>query len=204
MIFDEQDLVKTFNKADNFTAIGAVVLGQTAAVTATAAGAAAAATAGMAVTGLAATVAGAGLTSMQQAKQGEAANAFAQRNAMMGSRNATIAMQNSEFNAKLKEREDKRRRSGQAAGLQSSGTEIYEGTNLIAMATQEFTDDMNAQLIRRGGAIESQNLQMQAGMTSAQGTVSQQAGYSAAGASLLTGAGQTGMQYAKFKQAGIG
>ena len=72
------------------------------------------------------------------------------------------------------------------------------------MATQEFTDDMNAQLIRRGGAIESQNLQMQAGMTSAQGTVSQQAGYSAAGASLLTGAGQTGMQYAKFKQAGIG
>ena len=29
MIFDEQDLVKTFNKADNFTAIGAVVLGQT-------------------------------------------------------------------------------------------------------------------------------------------------------------------------------
>ena len=190
MIFDEHDLVKTLNKADNFTAIGMAV-GATAAN---------AAVTGMAVTSLAATVVGTGLTAMQQAKQGEAANAFAQRNAMMGSRNATIAMQNSEFNAKLKEREDKRRRSGQAAGLQSSGTEIYEGTNLIAMATQEFTDDMNAQLIRRGGAIESQNLQMQAGMTSAQGTVSQQAGYTAAGASLLTGAGQTGMQAAKFKQ----
>ena len=193
MIFDEQDLVKTFNKADNFTAIGMAV-GATAAN---------AAVTGMAVTSLATTVLGTGLTAMQQAKQGQTANAFAQRNAMMQNRNATIAMQNSEFNAKLKEREDKRRRAGQAAGLQASGVEIYEGTNLIAMATQEFTDDMNAQLIRRGGAIESQNLQMQAGITSAQGTASQKAGYTAAGASLLTGAGQTGMDYAKFKQSGI-
>jgi hypothetical protein len=59
---------------------------------------------------------------------------------------------------------------------------------------------MNAQLIRRGGAIESQNLQMQAGITSAQGTASQKAGYTAAGTSLLTGAGQVGMQATKFNQ----
>lgn len=196
MIFDKQDLVKTLKKIDCFEAIGYAILAEGAT-------AAAAATAGMAATALATTVVGTGLTAMQQAKQGETANAFAQRNAMMDNRNATIAMQNSEFNAKLKEREDKRRRAGQAAGLQASGVEIYEGTNLIAMATQEFTDDMNAQLIRRGGAIESQNLQMQAGITSAQGTASQQAGYTAAGASLLTGAGQTGMQYAQFKRSGI-
>ena len=190
MIFDEQDLVKKLNKADNFTSIG-LALGAEAAT---------AAMTGMAASSLALTVVGTGFTAMQQAQQGKTANAFAQRNAMMQNRNATIAQQNAEFNAKLKENEDRRRRKNQEAGLQSSGIEIYEGTNLIAMATQEFTDDMNAQLIRRGGTIESQNLQQQAGITSAQGTASQQAGYTAAGTTLLTGAGQTGMQATKFRQ----
>ena len=193
MIFDEQDLVKTLKKIDCFEAIGYAILAEGAT-------AAAAATAGMAATSLAMTVVGTGLSAMQQAKQGETANAFAQRNALMQNRNAGITQQNAEFNAKLKENEDRRRRAGQAAGLQASGIEIYEGTNLIAMATQEWTDDMNAQLIRRGGTIESQNLQQQAGMTSAQGTASQQAGYTAAGTTLLTGAGQTGMQATKFRQ----
>ena len=197
MIFDEQDLVKTLKKIDCFEAIGYAILAEGAT-------AAAAATAGMAATGLAVTVVGTGLSAMQQAKQGETAYAFGQRNAMMQNRNATITQQNAEFNAKLKENEDRRRRAGQAAGLQASGIEIYEGTNLIAMATQEWTDDMNAQLIRRGGTIESQNLQQQAVMTSAEGTVARQAGYTGAGASLLTGTGQAGMQLAKFKQVGIG
>jgi len=196
MIFDEQDLVKTLKKIDCFEAIGYAILAEGAT-------AAAAATAGMAATSLAMTVVGTGFTAMQQAQQGQTANAFAQRNALIQNRNATIAQQNAEFNAQLKEREDRRRRAGQAAGLQASGIEIYEGTNLIAMATQEWTDDMNAQLIRRGGTIESQNLQQQAGITSAQGTASQKAGYTAAGASLLTGAGQGGMDYAKFKQSGV-
>ena len=196
MIFDEQDLVKTLKKIDCFEAIGYAILAEGAT-------AAAATTAGMAASSLALTVVGTGFTAMQQARQGETANAFAQRNAMMQNRNATITQQNAEFNAKLKESEDKRRRSNQAAGLQGSGIEIYEGTNLIAMATQEWTDDMNAQLIRRGGTIESQNLQQQAVMTSAEGTVARQAGYTGAGASLLTGVGQSGMQLAKFKQVGI-
>jgi hypothetical protein len=149
----------------------------------------------MAGAGIAATVIGAGVSAYGQIQQGKTANAFAQRNAQIMNRNATIAQQNSEFNAKLKEREDKRRRAGQAAGLQASGVEIYEGTNLIAMATQEFTDDMNAQLIRRGGAIESQNLQMQAGVTIAEGKAAKTAGYTAAGGSLLTGMGSAGSQY---------
>ena len=195
MIFDEQDLVKTLKKIDCFEAIGYAILAEGAT-------AAAATTAGMAASSLAMTVVGTGFTAMQQAQQGQTANAFAQRNSMMQNRNATIAMQNSEFNAKLKENEDRRRRKNQEAGLQASGVEIYEGTNLIAMATQEWTDDMKAQLIRRGGTIESQNLQQQAGITSAQGTASQQAGYTAAGASLLTGVGQAGMQTAKFRKEG--
>ena len=150
-----------------------------------------------------ATVAWTAVSAYSQAQQGKTANMFAQRNAQIQTRNAQIAQQNAEFNAKLKEREDKRRRSSQVAGLQPSGVEIYEGTNLIAMAEQEYTDDMNAQLIRRGGTIESQNLVQQAGITSAQGMASQQAGYMGAGSSLLTGAGKAGMQYATIKKQGI-
>ena len=149
-----------------------------------------------------ATVAGTAMSSYSQIQQGKTANKIAQRNAQIQTRNAQIAQQNAEFNAKLKEREDKRRRSSQVAGLQPSGVEIYEGTNLIAMAEQEFTDDMNAQLIRRGGTIEAQNLRMQADITSAQGKASRQAGYMGAGSSLLTGAGEAGTQYYQLKKAG--
>tara|TARA_Y100000296_G_scaffold61607_1_gene71468 strand:+ start:4202 stop:4789 length:588 start_codon:yes stop_codon:yes gene_type:complete len=193
MILDERGVDKLFKKVDCFQAIGMAVLpaGATAA---------AASTAGMSAVSLGLTVLGTGFTAMQQAQQGKTANMFAQRNAQIQTRNAQIAQQNAEFNAKLKEREDKRRRSSQVAGLQPSGVEIFEGTNLIAMAEQEYTDDMNAQLIRRGGTIESQNLVQQAGITSAQGKASQQAGYLGAGSSLLTGAGKAGMHYTEINR----
>ena len=155
MILDEQDLVKTLKKADNFEAVGMAILGAGAAP-------AAATTAGMAAASLATTVIGAGVSAYGQAQQGKTANVIAQRNAQIQNRNATIARQNAEFNAKLQEREARRRRSSQVARLGASGIEVFEGTNLIAMAEQEFVDDMNAQLTRRGGAIEAGNLQQTA------------------------------------------
>ena len=196
MILDEQDLVKTLKKADNFEAVGMAILGAGAAP-------AAATTAGMAAASLATTVIGAGGSAYGQAQQGKTANVIAQRNAQIQNRNATIARQNAEFNAKLQEREARRRRSSQVARLGASGIEVFEGTNLIAMAEQEFVDDMNAQLTRRGGAIEAGNLQQTAAITSAQGTASRSAGFLGAGTSLLTGAGSAGLQGAKLKRQGV-
>ena len=196
MILDEQDLVKTLKKADNFQAVGMAILGAGAAP-------AAATTAGMAAASLATTVIGAGVSAYGQAQQGKTANVIAQRNAQIQNRNATIAQQNAEFNAKLQEREARRRRSSQVARLGASGIEVFEGTNLIAMAEQEFTDDMNAQLIRRGGAIEAGNLQQTAAITSAQGTASRSAGFLGAGTSLLTGAGSVGLQGSKLRNQGV-
>ena len=196
MILDEQDLVKTLKKADNFQAVGMAILGAGAAP-------AAATTAGMAAASLATPVIGAGVSAYGQAQQGKTANAIAQRNAQIQNRNATIAQQNAEFNAKLQEREARRRRSSQVARLGASGIEVFEGTNLIAMAEQEFTDDMNAQLIRRGGAIEAGNLQQTAAITSAQGTASRSAGFVGAGTSLLTGAGSAGIQGSKLRNQGV-
>ena len=78
-----------------------------------------------------------------------------------------------------------------------------EGTNMVALAEQEFIDDMNAQLIRRGGQIQAQGLEDQAVLTSAQGTVARKSGMVGAGSSLLTGLGQTGMQYRTLDQQGV-
>jgi len=152
---------------------------------------------------IAATVIGAGITAYGQIQQGKTANAIAQRNAQIMNRNATIAQQNAEFNAKLQEREDSRKRKNQQAGLQASGVEIYEGSNLIAFANQEWTDEINAELIRRGGENEAANLRMQAGVTIAEGQAAQTAGYTAAGGSLLTGIGSAGMDYRVGKKTGV-
>ena len=193
MILDEQDVGKLFKKIDCFETIGYMIVAKTAT-------AAAAKTAGMAAVSLATTAIGAGVSAYGQGQQGKTANVVAQRNAQIQSRNATIAQQNAEFNASLQEREARRRRSKNIASLGGSGIDVYEGTNLIALAEQEFVDDMNVQLTRRGGVIEASNLTQQAGITSAQGTASQRAGYLGAGTSLLTGAGKVGMQATKYNQ----
>ena len=196
MILDEQDVGKLFKKVDCFETIGYMIVAETAT-------AAAASTAGMAAVSLATTAIGAGVSAYGQAQQGKPANVVAQRTAQIQNRHATIAQQNAEFNAKLQEREARRRRSSQVARLGASGIEVFEGTNLIAMAEQEFTDDMNAQLIRRGGAIEAGNLQQTAAITSAQGTASRSAGFLGAGTSLLTGAGSAGIQGSKLRNQGV-
>lgn len=149
----------------------------------------------LAVASIASSVIGTGITAIGQAKAGASANAVAQRNAQIQMRDAQIAKQNAEFNAKMNEKQTDQRRRAMIAKQGASGVEVGDGTNLLALAEQEFIDDMNAQLIRRGGAIESQGLQDQAVLTSASGTASRSAGMTGAGASLLTGLGKAGVQY---------
>ena len=159
MIFDEESLQKVLSKANNFTAVGAAVLGQTAAVTATAAGAAAASTAGMAVVGLGTTIIGTGVSAIGQAKAGASSNAVAQRNAQIQMRDAQLATQNAEFNAKIHEKQTDQRRRAMIAKQGASGVEVGDGTNLLALAEQEFIDDLNAQLIRRWSKLADRSWQ---------------------------------------------
>jgi len=153
----------------------------------------------LAVASIASSVIGTGITAIGQAKAGASANAVAQRNAQIQMRDAQIAKQNAEFNARINEKQTDQRRRAMIAKQGASGVEVGDGTNLLALAEQEFIDDMNAQLIRRGGAIESQGLQDQAVLTSASGTASRSAGLTGAGASLLTGLGKAGQNYASLE-----
>lgn len=159
--------------------------------------------AGMAVYSMGATVIGTGISAIGQAQAGKAANVVAQRNAQIQLRDAQIAKQNAEFNARIHEKQADQRRRTMIAKQGASGVEVAEGTNLIALAEQEFIDDLNAQLIRRGGTIQAQGLQDQAVLTSASGTVSRAAGMTGAGASLLTGAGKVAKDYTTYKREGI-
>ena len=151
----------------------------------------------MAGAAIAAIVVGTGITAYGAMKSGQNANMIAQRNAQIMNRNATIAQQNAEFNAKLQEREDSRRRKKQQVES-GQGIEIYDGTNLIAFANQEWTDEINAELIRRGGENEAANLRMKAGVTIAEGQAAKSAGYTAAGGTLLTGLGSAGVSASKM------
>ena len=152
----------------------------------------------MAGAAIAAIVVGTGITAYGAMKSGQNANMIAQRNAQIMNRNATIAQQNAEFNAKLQERDDRRKRASQEGAKQKSGVEIYDGTNLIAFADQEWTDEINAELIRRGGQNTAANLRMQAGVTIAEGQAAKSAGYTAAGGTLLTGLGSAGVSASKM------
>jgi hypothetical protein len=156
----------------------------------------------LAVASIASSVIGTGITAIGQAKAGASANAVAQRNAQIQMRDAQIAKQNAEFNARINEKQTDQRRRAMIAKQGASGVEVGDGTNLLALAEQEFIDDLNAQLIRRGGAIESQGLQDQAVLTSASGTASRSAGLAGAGASLLTGLGKAGQNYQTLKTQG--
>ena len=156
----------------------------------------------LAVASIASSVIGTGITAIGQAKAGASANAVAQRNAQIQMRDAQIAKQNAEFNAKMNEKQTDQRRRAMIAKQGASGVEVGDGTNLLALAEQEFIDDMNAQLIRRGGAIESQGLQDQAVLTSASGRAAKSAGTTGAGASLLTGLGKAGQNYQTLKTQG--
>ena len=141
-----------------------------------------------------AAVIGTGISAYGTMQQGKTANAIAGRNAQIMNRNADIAKQNAEFNAKLEERDSRRKRAKDKLEL-GNGVEIYDGTNLIAMATQEWSDETNAEMIRRGGQNEANNLRMKAGVTIAEGEAAESAGMVAAGGSLLTGFGNAALGY---------
>ena len=157
---------------------------------------------GAAGAAVAATVIGTGVTAYGMKKQGDATNTIAQRNAQIQIRDSKIAKDNAEFNAKMEEKQGDAKRRKMINKQGGSGVEAVEGTNLLALAEQEFIDDMNAQLIRRGGAIESQGLLDQAVLTSASGRAAKSAGTTGAGASLLTGLGTAGMQYKTLQNQG--
>ena len=138
-------------------------------------------------------VVGTGISVYGQMEAGKNANKVAQRNAEIQLRDAEIAQRNSEFNAKIKEKEDDARRRKIASDQGASGTVVNDGTNLLVLAEQEFIDDLNADLIRRGGKNQADSLRANAAITSFSGKAQQSAANTGALGSLFTGLGSAAM-----------
>ena len=127
-----------------------------------------------------------------QVQAGKNANKVAQRNSEIQLREADLAKQNAEFNAKISEKEGRARRA-KMRNDQANGVVVNDGTNLLALAEQEFTDDLEAQLIRRGGKLQSDSLRANAAITSFSGKAQQSAANTGALGSLVTGLGSAAL-----------
>ena len=148
----------------------------------------------MAGAAIAAVVIGTTISVVGQVQAGKNANKVAQRNSDIQLRDADLAKQNAEFNAKISEKEGEARRAKLRNDSGAGGTVVNDGTNLLALAEQEFTDDLEAQLIRRGGKLQSDSLRANAAITSFSGKAQQSAANTGALGSLVTGLGTAGIQ----------
>jgi len=156
----------------------------------------------IALASLAVSAIGAGVSAFGQMQQGKTANKIAQRNAEIERRNAKIAKDNARFNADLRKKRGRDERGSTISSLGSQGVQVFDGDNFGLLAEQDFVTDLEAQVIERGGQIDSDNLNARATITSAQGTAAESAGKFGAGTTLLTTAGSAGLGFAQFKAQG--
>lgn len=77
------------------------------------------------------------------------------------------------------------------ASMGSSGTDTSTGTSLLALADFEGESERNALRIRSGGDIRSSRLEQQGSLYRMAGKNERSSGYGRAGASLLSGIGNS-------------
>lgn len=110
---------------------------------------------------------------------------------------ARVAEQQADSEKRISEEQERDYRKAQSAKLAEmraamgkSGTDMGTGTPLLAFGNFAEEAERNALRIRSGGETQSSRLKEQAGFYRSAGKTAQRTGYTRAGASLLSGAGQ--------------
>lgn len=124
-------------------------------------------------------------------QQGQNQFAWANYNAEMAKRDASIAKQNAEYAAGQK-RKETRRLLGRQRALYGKAGVTMEGSPLIVAQETAAEGEMDALMIERGYAIEAQRYEAEGRLSRAQGAAAKRAGYVGAGTTLLTSAGKYG------------
>lgn len=127
---------------------------------------------------------------------GGISNAQAQKKQASFQRNVAIQQAESERLAAAEQERDYRKAQSARlaqirASMGASGTDTSTGTPLLAFADFEGETERNALRIRSGGEIRSRRLDELGGFYASAGKSAQSAGYGRAGASLLSGIGNT-------------
>lgn len=160
------------------------------------------------VTGLAGSV----VSGVGQYQQGQAASESAKYNSQVAQNNATIASQNAvwagqegEVNAAAKEQQTRATLGSIKAAQGANGVDVNSGSNLDVRSSAEQLGELDAINIRANAArtaygytSQASNQEAQSGLDKYEAESSSTAGDIGAGASLLTGAGNAGLGYAKY------
>lgn len=139
---------------------------------------------------LAATAIGAGVSAVSAIKAGKAQNSMAKRQAKLQDQDAATSLEVAAANERDYRRDASFTMASRRAGLGAQGV-TAEGTPSLVDESMVMESELQALRIRTGGQNEASRLKQQAKFTRKGGQNAQTAGYYRAGASLLSGIGDT-------------
>lgn len=148
---------------------------------------------------IATSVAGTGMTAMGQMQQADAAKKAAAFNAAVQRNQAIAARQKAEFDARRQRSATQDLLARQRAGFAASGV-VLEGTPLEVLEATAEAGELDAQVIIHGGELQAAGFEAKSELSRFESAAAGKAGPLAAGATLLTGVGKTGLA---AKQAGV-
>ena len=170
------------------------------------------------IAGLAMSAVGTGVGVMGQMQQASAQKAsadyqaqVAQGNAQVAQQNATMAAQSGEEKAAIQEQKTRQDVGSELASQASSGVDINSSTSRAVRTSTQTLGSLDAQTIRSDAAKQAFGYQVQAsnyGNAASADTVTGKndlaAGEVGAGASLLSGVGKAGLNYASIMNSASG
>lgn len=150
---------------------------------------------GVAEAALAVSAVGAAVSAGSAYQQGQDQKAWGNYNAQVANNNAIYAQQLGQYKEERQREADAYKRGKMATLFMKSGVQIDETSSAaLVMDEQAVQDEMEALMIRNGAQVEANRFRSQAVLDRMQGNAAARQGMLTAGATLLTSAGNVGMQ----------
>ena len=152
----------------------------------------------MILAGAIALIAG-GVSAYAAIQQGEAARSQARTQARLAEQQGEFARQAAAADAETKRRQYERVLGTQRARYGASGVLASEGSPLLVMMQSEEEAALDIARVRHGGAVAAHGLQIEADLLRRQGRQARRQARLQAGGALLSGVGQAGSLYGRYK-----
>lgn len=154
----------------------------------------------MAEAALIVTAIGSTIAALGTLRQGQYAKKAMEYNAQIAERESEAARQKAEFDAEASARKFKSIMGRQRALYSKAGVDITKGSPLLMLSWQAEEAERERQAILYGGNIASQQERNKTTMFRFQGSEAAKAGVIGAGSTFLTGLGNVGSDYQRWKR----
>ena len=152
---------------------------------------------------IAASAVGSGISAYSAISAGQAQNRLSQYNARLADEQANLIAKQGSDRAMAQMTQNEQILSRQRAAYAANGVVTDTGSPLLVEAKQAGYMQMAVLQDQAGAQIESQRYDQQAQLDRAQGSISSEAGFLNAGATILQGAGKAGSMFAQDKKLGL-